>query len=95
VPEWLARGDVRRPGNHEIGVIAGNLSAGLGRLIARGLPAPNDGVITVQETRLPDMRDHIVMPINHAGMLLSAGVARQVCEFIRNGAFSHGAAGQP
>jgi pimeloyl-ACP methyl ester carboxylesterase len=88
VPEWLARASVRRGGNHEIGVIAGSLSAGLGRLVARGLPAPNDGVVTVEETRLPDMCDHIVLPINHSGMLVSAAVARQACAFFRNGAFS-------
>lgn len=87
LPEWFARVGVRRPGHHEIGVIAGSISAGLGRLIARGRLAPNDGVVTVQETRLPDMRDHIVLPINHSGMLVSAAVARQVCEFFRNGAF--------
>jgi pimeloyl-ACP methyl ester carboxylesterase len=87
VPEWLARAGVRRPGNHEIGVIAGSLSAGLGRLVARGLPAPNDGVVAVEETHLPDMRDHIVLPINHSGMLVSGVVARQVCEFLRSGAF--------
>ena len=87
VPEWLAREGAWHASNREIGVIAGNVSAGMGRLIARGLPSPNDGVVAVQETRVPGMRDHIVMPINHSGMLVSAAVARRACEFIRHGAF--------
>ena len=87
VPEWLARAGNPPPGQHEIGVIAGCVSAGLGRLIARGLPAPNDGVVTVEETRLTGMRDHVVLPINHSGMLVSGAVAREACEFFRNGAF--------
>jgi len=87
VLEWLERGGPRHAGKHEIGVIAGTLGAGLGRLVAPGLPAPNDGVVTVEETWLPDMRDCIVMPVNHSGMLVSGAVARQVCEFIRHGAF--------
>jgi pimeloyl-ACP methyl ester carboxylesterase len=90
VPEWLAREDVRHLENHEIGVIAGDVSAGLGRLVAPELPRPNDGVVAVAETRLPGMRDHIVMPINHSGMLVSTAVARQICEFIRHGAFVKG-----
>jgi hypothetical protein len=89
VPEWLARKDAWHGGSHEIGVIAGNVSAGLGRLVAPGLPRPNDGVVAVQETNVPGMRDHIVLPINHSGMLVSAAVARQACEFIRHGAFRH------
>ena len=88
VPEWQARGNSRHAGGHEIGVIAGTISAGLGRLVAPDLPLPNDGVVTVEETRIPDMRDHVVMPINHSGMLVSAAVARQICEFIRHGAFA-------
>jgi pimeloyl-ACP methyl ester carboxylesterase len=88
VPEWLARTDRARAPTHEIGVIAGNVSAGLGRLVAPALPLPNDGVVAVDETRIPGMRDHIVIPINHSGMLLSAAVARQICEFLRHGAFA-------
>ena len=87
VPEWLAREGAWHAGSHEIGVIAGSVSAGLGRLVAPGLPRPNDGVVAVRETEVPGMRDHIVMPINHSGLLISAAVARQMCEFVRHGAF--------
>jgi hypothetical protein len=54
---------------------------------APDLPEPSDGAVCVAETRLPAMRDHSVLKINHIGMLLSAGVARQVRAFVPHGAF--------
>ncbi len=89
IPEWRARDRGDALGQFEIGVIAGSLSAGLGRLIAPDLPVPNDGVVSVAETHLPEMRDSIVLKVSHSGMLVSKAVARQACEFIRHGAFAH------
>src|SRR5258705_11227432 len=45
----------------DIGVIAGRMSVGAGRIVAPELPGPNDGAVRVEETRLPAMRDHIVL----------------------------------
>lgn len=88
MPEWLNR---EKPAllRHDIGVIAGSLGIGLGRLVAPDLPQPHDGVVSVAETRLPAMRDHIVLKVTHAGMVVSGVVARQICEFLRRGAFAH------
>ena len=72
----------------EIGVIAGNRSLGLGRIVP-GLPRPNDGVVTVEETRLAQSRDHITLPIGHSEMLISAPCAAQVAHFLMSGHFSH------
>lgn len=71
----------------EIGVIAGELSLGLGRLFP-GLPQPNDGTVAVAETQLAGAADHITLPVSHVGMLVSSEVARQTCEFLRSGRFS-------
>jgi len=87
--EWLD-GEARDLGEgREIGVIAGSLPIGLGRMMAPGLPGPSDGAVSVAETRVPGMRDHIVLPVSHSGMLVSGAVARQVCAFLRDGAFAH------
>jgi len=73
-----------------VGAIAGSRPLpsplGLARFIVR-LPAPNDGVVTVDETRLPGLSDHIVLPVSHGGMLISSRVARQVAAFLRRGHF--------
>jgi pimeloyl-ACP methyl ester carboxylesterase len=71
----------------DIGVIAGSMPVGIGRVVAPDLPAPSDGVISVEETRVPGMRDHIVLNVSHAGMLISRAVAHQICVFLRDGAF--------
>lgn len=71
----------------ELGVIAGSIGIGLGRIVAPDMPGPNDGVVCVEETRVPAMRDHVVLRVNHTGMLLSAAVAHHVCGFLGHGAF--------
>jgi pimeloyl-ACP methyl ester carboxylesterase len=87
--EWL---DMKKPAHfpgREIGVIAGTLSVGLGRVVAPDLPAPNDGAVTVAETRLAAACDCIELPVSHTGMLLSRRVARETSAFLRDGRFDH------
>lgn len=88
LPEWLESAHAKPAPEREIGVIAGSSPFGLGRLIVPEVPRPSDGVVSVAETRLPGMRDHIVLPVSHSGMLLSRAVADQVRAFLRDGAFS-------
>jgi pimeloyl-ACP methyl ester carboxylesterase len=71
----------------EIGSIAGTGGVGMGRLVAPGLPKPNDGVVAVQETLVPGMRDHKVLAVSHSAMLFSPRVAREVCTFLARGRF--------
>ena len=89
--EWL---DAKKPAHfpgRDIGVIAGSVGVGLGRLLAHGMPVPNDGVVAVAETEFEAACDRIVLPINHTGMLLSRNVARQVSAFLRDGRFDRNA----
>ena len=88
-PEWHETAHPGSDNGRDIGVIAGRLPLGIGRLVAPDLPAPSDGVVSVAETRLPAMRDHIILNVNHAGMLISRAVARQICAFLRDGTFVH------
>ncbi len=69
-----------------IGAIAGSRPLGLAHLVVR-LAGTNDGVVTVEETRLPALADHLVLPVSHSGMLISAKVARQTAAFLRLGRF--------
>lgn len=72
----------------EIGVIAGTLALGLGRLVA-SLSPPHDGTVSVDETAMPDARDRLMLPVTHFGLLLSKAVARQAAGFLRTGRFTH------
>ena len=83
---WRQPVDVSVDARFEIGVIAGTGALGLGRMVMR-LPQPNDGVVCVDETRFPGMRDHLILPVGHSVMLVSRRVARQTAAFLRAGAF--------
>ena len=71
----------------EIGVIAGTLALGLGRLVA-SLARPHDGTVSVAETAMPDASDQLTLPVAHFGLLLSKEVARQAAGFLRTGRFT-------
>lgn len=88
VPQWTpgeAPPTVRR---FETGAIAGTRRFGVGSLLLR-LPRPNDGVVMVDETLLPGMADHLVLPVSHSGMVISRRVADEVAAFLRTGRFAH------
>jgi pimeloyl-ACP methyl ester carboxylesterase len=82
--EWSPR---EWSGRREVGVIAGSLGLGVGRLLAN-LDDTHDGTVLVEETRLPGAKDHIVVAASHTGLLLSAEVAEQTRYFLENGTFS-------
>lgn len=70
----------------EIGIIAGNVPLGFGRLVA-DFQEDNDGSVAVSETRLAGATDHLVMPVSHKGMLVSPDVADQAGSFLKRGEF--------
>jgi pimeloyl-ACP methyl ester carboxylesterase len=83
---WREPVDVSVDSRFEIGAIAGTRALGLGAVVIR-LPAPNDGVVCVDETRFPALRDHLQLPVGHSLMLMSSRVARQTVSFLKTGAF--------
>lgn len=78
VPPWSSQ--------HDIGVIAGDNSLGVGKFFAN-LPKPNDGTVAVMETPLEGMKDYKVMNVNHMGMVFSNAVVEEVAEFLLTGMF--------
>jgi len=83
---WRDPVDVSVDPRFEIGAIAGTRAIGLGRMVTR-LPKPNDGVVCLDETRFPALRDHLALPLGHTLMLASSRVARQTASFLKTGAF--------
>lgn len=51
------------------------------------LPAPHDGTVSVESTRLEGMRDHLVLPYTHTFIVAAGPVAAQVDTFLRHGRF--------
>lgn len=86
--QWRIEDGVAVTSRIQVGAIAGTHRLGIGTLLVR-LTAPNDGVVTIDETRISGLTDHITLPVTHSGMIVSGRVAQQVCSFLRSGTFSH------
>jgi pimeloyl-ACP methyl ester carboxylesterase len=87
----LLEGFERWNGKRPVGAIAGRLPFGLG-LVFGALPMPHDGTVSVEETQLPGLADHIVVPATHTGLLFSDEAAAQTIAFLRNKRFHHAVA---
>jgi pimeloyl-ACP methyl ester carboxylesterase len=74
-------------GARDLGIIAGDVPLGLGRLLG-AIDAPNDGTVLVEETRIEGATERLSLPVTHSGMVFSPGVARQIAGFLRDGRFS-------
>jgi pimeloyl-ACP methyl ester carboxylesterase len=84
--ELLTERARRWNGQRELGVIAGSMSVGLGRLVGTH-GAPSDGTIFVEETRLAGISQHLVLRVSHTGLPFSSAVARQTGAFLSSGSF--------
>ena len=73
-------------GGVALGAIAGSRPVGTGQFFAR-FDEDNDGTVAVQETIIPGLADHIVLPHSHIGMLFAGDVAANVAHFLRTGRF--------
>jgi pimeloyl-ACP methyl ester carboxylesterase len=72
--------------SRELGVIAGDLALGLGRLVGT-LGGPSDGTVLIEETQIDGAADRVVLRVSHTGLLFSAAVARAAGAFLRTGRF--------
>lgn len=73
-------------GARDLGVIAGDLPIGFGRLVGP-FDEPNDGTVMVSETRLDGARQHLTVHASHSALVYAAGVARHTAAFLRDGRF--------
>lgn len=85
--DWFSQPRPDLPPATEIGIIAGTRRISFGRMIP-GLPRPNDGLIAVDETRLPTATDSIELNVSHSGMLVSRACTGQIASFLRTGKFA-------
>ncbi len=80
-----------KPVEIEVGVIAGNRSMNL--LFSIFMDGPDDGMVSVESTMLPEMRDFITVPSTHTFIVRNPLVIRQVAYFLKHGKFDHGVTG--
>jgi pimeloyl-ACP methyl ester carboxylesterase len=86
-PLWTEGRAARWTRPEPLGVIAGTLPLGLGRMFG-ALPGANDGVVRLEETAIEGMRARTMLRVGHSAMLLSARVAAELIEFLRHARFA-------
>lgn len=73
--------------SYPVGVIAG--SSTINPILSQMLPNPDDGKVSVENTKLDGMTDHIVMPVSHPFLMRNNEVIQQVKYFLKKGKFQH------
>jgi pimeloyl-ACP methyl ester carboxylesterase len=70
-----------------LGVLAGTVAVGLGRIVGGRLPGLNDGVVCVEETAVDGMAAAMQIAQPHSLLPISGVVARLAERFLRTGRF--------
>lgn len=78
--------------NFELGVIAGTRS--INWMLSRYLPNPDDGKVSVENTRVEGMCALVTVPVSHPYLMKRKKVIKQVVSFLKSGTFTGDAAQQ-
>jgi hypothetical protein len=71
--------------DYPVGIIAGNRS--VYPITSAFLPRPHDGRVSVENTRLDGMADHIIVETSHPWLVRNGPAIAQTIAFLRDGHF--------
>ncbi len=74
------------PVNYPVGIIAGNRS--IDPVAGTMLPKPHDGRVSVANTKLLGMADHVVVAASHPWLVRNSVATEQTIAFLRDGKFT-------
>jgi hypothetical protein len=81
VPNTLGKADF------DVGIIAGKRS--INWVLSSLIPNVDDGKVSIENTKLEGMNDHIEMPVTHPSIMKNRKVITQVVRYLKNGSFEH------
>lgn len=84
-----ARAAADEPLYYETGIIAGEKEWPY-IVAAFVVPGKSDGRVSVENTKISGMKDHVVVPATHTFIMDRPDVQKQAVHFIREGIFHHG-----
>jgi hypothetical protein len=71
--------------NFVVGVIAGSDS--FNPILSGLIPGDDDGKVSIENTKIKGMRDHIVLPVTHTFMMRNQDVISQTLYFLKHATF--------
>jgi pimeloyl-ACP methyl ester carboxylesterase len=74
------------PVDYPVGIIAGSRS--VYPISSVFLPKPHDGRVSVENTRLDGMMDHVVIAVSHPSLVRNRLALQQTIAFLRDGRFT-------
>ena len=76
------------PVDYPVGIVAGNRS--IYPITSVFLPKPHDGRVSVENTKLDGMADHIIVRASHPWLMRNEVAIAQTIAFLREGKFATG-----